>query len=814
MTRIQFYPLDIIYKTADNRPIIHLYGRTADGKQICAIDTSFRPYFYAIPKSGTRIKDKIKKLELEYNNEKFCVVDAEMVSKEILGQKRDALKIYINLPKGVPLIKDILKDWDSIESVYEYDIKFTRRYLIDKGITPLSLITIEGEIVSGKSKVPMIEIKGEPEISGESMQDMKVLALDIETYNPRGKRSNPDKDPIIMIGLYSENYEKVITWKEFKTKETFIEFVQSESELLEKFKEAVEAFKPDIITGYFSDGFDFPYILKRARKYKLEMDIGLDLSEPHLTGRAVLETKITGIVHLDIFQFIRRVISRSLKTDTYTLSAVAEELLGEQKTKVDIEDLVEVWDKHLDKLEAYCKYNLKDAQLTYDLCVKLLPNIIEFVKIVGLPIHDITRMSFSQLVEWFIIKQTSNFNEIILNKPHFSQTEDRLKKSYQAAFVYEPKPGLYQNIAIFDFRSLYPSIIVSYNVSPDTMNCECCEEKQKAPLEKKRIWFCTKKKGFLPSILEDLITRRMRIKEIIKKNGNEPLLAARSEALKVLSNSFSGYLAFYAARWYSIECIESVTAWGRYHINKLIDAAKEKGFEVLYGDTDSVFLLMGEKTREQAEAFLEHVNSQLPGLMELEFEGFYPRGIFVSVKVGEYGAKKKYALLDENNEIIIKGFETIRRNWSSIAKETQKHVIKIILETGQAEKALEYVRDVIADLKNNNVPIDKVVLHTHLQKEIADYETISPHVAAAKLMQEKGIDVGAGSVIKFIIGRGAGKIRDRIKLPEDSAQQDYDSDYYINNQVIPSVERLFSVLGYSNEDFIGQKQSTLGSFVK
>ncbi len=814
MTRIQFYLLDIIYKTADSRPIIHLYGRTIDGKQICAIDTSFRPYFYAIPKSGAGAKDKIRKLELEYDHKKFHVVDVEVVSKYLIGQKKEALKIYVNLPKGVPLIKDILKDWDSIESVYEYDIKFTRRYLIDKGITPLSLIAVEGEIVSGKSKIPMIEIKGEPEISGESMQDMKVLAMDIETYNPRGKRSNPDKDPIIMIGLYSENFEKVITWKEFKTKETFIEFVKSEAELLERFKEAVESFKPDIITGYFSDGFDFPYILKRARKYKLEMDIGLDFSEPSLTGRAVAETKITGIIHLDIFQFIRRVISRSLKTDTYTLSAVTEELLGEQKAKVDIENLVEVWDKHLDELEAYCKYNLRDAQLTYDLCVKLLPNIIEFVKIIGLPIHDLTRMSFSQLVEWFIIKQTSNFNEIILNKPLFSQTEDRLKKSYQAAFVYEPKSGLYQNIAIFDFRSLYPSIIVSYNVSPDTMNCECCEEIQKAPLETKRIWFCTKKKGFLPSILEDLITRRMRIKEIIKKSGNEPLLAARSEALKVLSNSFSGYLGFYAARWYSIECIESATAWGRYHINKLIDTAKEKGFDVLYGDTDSVFLLMGEKTRGQAEAFLEHVNSRLPGLMELEFDGFYPMGIFVNVKFGAYGAKKKYALLDENNKITIKGFETIRRNWSLIAKETQKHVIKIILETGQAEKALGHVRDVIADLKNNNIPIDKVILHTRLQKELDDYGTISPHVAAAKLMQEKGIDVGTGSVIKFIIGKGAGKIRDRIKLPEDSTQQDYDPDYYINNQVIPSVERLFSVFGYSNEDFTGQKQSTLGSFVK
>lgn len=812
MTKIQFYPLDINYRVIDNKPVIYIYGKTTDGRQLCLIDDSFRPYFYVVPKQGTRLQDKIQKLELEYNNERFFVTDTEVDTKRVIGVETTVLRVYVNLPKGVPLIKDIVKDWEDVKAVYEYDIKFARRYLINKGMMPLSLTTVDAEQIPAKARVPVFRINGEPSTSEDSAKDLKILAVDIETYSPLGKRSDPDKHPVIMIGLYSEGFEKVITWKEFSTKERFIEFVKSEAELLERFKAVVGQFRPDIITGYFSDGFDLPYIRARAKKYRIGLDIGLDFSELQVRGRNSVESEIAGIVHLDIFQFIRRVISRSLKTDSLTLDAVSEELLGEEKNKVAIERLAEVWNKGMGELEDYCKYNLRDAQLTYDLCTRLMPNIIELVKIIGLPLFDITRMSFSQLVEWYIIKQAHAFNEIILNKPHFSQSEERLKRTYQAAFVYEPTPGLYENIALFDFRSLYPSIIVSYNISPDTMRCDCCEGRQPVPLENKYIWFCTKKKGFLPTIIEDLIARRARIKEIIKTSGRDGLLMARSEALKVLSNSFSGYLGFHAARWYSIESIESVTAFGRHHINKLINEAKAKGFSVLYGDTDSIFLKMDN--REKAEGFLEEVNSILPGLMELELQGFYPAGIFVSVKFGGYGAKKKYALIDDKENIIIKGFETVRRNWSLIAKETQRAVIELLLRTKKAQKAVEYVGGVINELRHNSIPIDKVVLHTQLQKEISQYETIPPHVAAAKLMQEKGIEIGPGSLIKFVVTRGRGRIREKIKLPEDVRQDEYDPDYYINNQVIPSVERLFLVLGCSKQDFLGQKQSTLESFAK
>ncbi|GAI26580.1 unnamed protein product [marine sediment metagenome] len=178
-------------------------------------------------------------------------------------------------------------------------------------------------------------------------------------------------------------------------------------------------------------------------------------------------------------------------------------------------------------------------------------------------------------------------------------------------------------------------------------------------------------RGFLPIIIGDLISRRARIKEIIKEK-KDIMLEARSESLKLLANAFYGYLGFFGARWYSIECARSVTAYGRYYINRVIEDAEKNEFKVIYSDTDSVFLNLGKKTEEDALKFVEKINETLPGIMELEYENFYPCGIFVSAKEGHYGAKKKYALLGKDGNIKITGFETVRRNWSFIAKQAQE----------------------------------------------------------------------------------------------------------------------------------------------
>src|SRR3989338_450663 len=806
--RIRFFPLDVTYKVIDEKAVIHLFSRTEDGKQICVIDVNFEPYFYAIPKKGFSVKEKIEKLSIERDNETYSVAKADMVKKTYLGKEVEAIKVFTRLPRDVPIIRDIIKEWEIIESVNEYDILFARRYLIDKNIIPMLLYEAEGEFINLNWKIPGFKAEKIEQIADITLTKPRILAIDIETYTPANRAIEPEKNPIIMAALYGDNFEKVVTWKRFKTDLGYVEFVGIESELIEDIKKHIEAYKPDILTGYFSDGFDLPYIKARADKYKIKLDLGLDFSELRIKKGMDITAQIKGINHLDIFKFIRKIMGPSMDTETYNLNAVAAELLGEQKHDIDLDELSHTWDNNAENLEKYCKYNMNDALLCFRLTEKMLPTITEIVKVVGLPIYDINRMGFSQLVEWYVLRQAPLFNQIVPNKPSNDEIQKRRMQSIKGGFVFEPKPGLYSNIVVFDYRSLYPTIIASHNISPGTLNCSCCEgDAEKVPLENESYWFCTKKKGFLPSIIEDIITRRARIKEILKEGkGKHIMLDARDTALKLLANSFYGYLGFFGARYYSIESAESTTAFGRFYIKRVIQKAQDAGFKVLYSDTDSVFLTLDGKTKEDSEKFAEKINAELPGLMELEYEGFYPSGIFVSAKFGPYGAKKKYALIAEDGNLKIKGFETVRRNWSFIAKEVQENVLNIILREHDKEKALEYVKKVIHDIRERKVPLDKVIIHTQLQKEILDYDSKGPHVAVAQRLKNQGVSVGPGTLIKYVVTSGSDAIGRRSKLPDEVDEGDYDAVYYIENQVVPAVERIFEVLGHSKDELLEHRE--------
>ncbi|MBW2963585.1 DNA-directed DNA polymerase [Candidatus Woesearchaeota archaeon] len=814
METIQFHPLDFVYKARKDEAAIYIYGKTTDGKSICVVDNSFLPYFYVRPiKTADTLvlRKEIEVLRLALKEGEASVVKTEIVEKQLLNEKVSLIKVYTKLPTHVYSIKKEIEGHPGVENCYEYDVSFVNHYLMDSGLVPLTTVKAEGEFVQEKSRVPVFLAEKIEQVSSDSYKNYRILAFDIETYNPFGKRVLPEEHPIVMLGLHGKNFRKVITWKRFKTDLDYIEFVDGEIALLERFKEIIEQYAPDILTGYFSDGFDLPYIISRAKKYKIDLDLGLDYSKVLMDKRGEKKPRITGLVHLDVFKFIRRTMATSLETDVYTLDAVGSELLGEQKKEVDLNKLAHDWDNHPENLEKYCEYNLHDAYLTFNLCEKILPNLEEFVKIVRLPLFEVCRMSFSKLVESYIMSQAKNFNVLVPNKPGYNEIRERKTHTYKGGFVFEPQPGLYSDVVVFDFRSLYPTIISSHNISGASLECSCCES-SKVPNE--NYWFCVRKKSFLPTILEALITRRMRVKEIIKEQEKpSQMLRARSEALKILANAFYGYYGFFAARWYCIECARSITAYARNYIQSVIGKAQGENFDVLYSDTDSVFLVLGEKTKEDALDFMESINTNLPGLMELEYEGFYPYGLFVSAKAGPYGAKKKYALLSEKGNLVITGFETVRRNWSLIAKETQEKVLNIILKERDVKKAYLFVRSVINDLRAHKVPNEKVIINTQLQKDISGYDAVGPHVAVAKRMEAKGYDVGPGSLIQWVVTEGKGIIRERAKLPEVVAEGEYDEDYYINNQVIPAVERIFDVLGYTKESLVESKeQSKLGEF--
>ena len=305
----------------------------------------------------------------------------------------------------------------------------------------------------------------------------------------------------------------------------------------------------------------------------------------------------------------------------------------------------------------------------------------------------------------------------------------------------------------------------------------------------------------------------MKLKELDKDSDEYKMLLARSTAIKVVSNSFYGYLAYARSRYYSRECGESVTAYGRKHIMETIKRAEDAGFRVLYGDTDSVMIIY--KDKEEVLKFMKDINSSLPEKMELELEAFYPRGLFVSKKGagGERGAKKKYALLGEDGRIKIRGFELVRRDWSAIAKNTQRAVLEAILIDGSKEKAVRIVRETIERINSGKVSMDELTIVTQIRKDPrGGYAISSPELSAASKAIARGIPIQTGSVISFVITKSGKSISEKAELVEFA--KDYDPSYYVNNQLLPAVMKILEELGYDEYSLkVGGKQKTLDLFV-
>ncbi|MBT4935533.1 hypothetical protein HOL21_02980 [Candidatus Woesearchaeota archaeon] len=815
---LRFSPYDFKYKVQNEKTYVYLYSKLEDGTKVCVMH-EYAPYFYA-DISDERTITLLKDFTLDDKGNIARIVRVESIKKELLGKTKFFVKITVNYPKAVPLIAKDLAERGI--QCYETKIIFIDRYVRDNGITPMTMIQATGDFSSkGGLRVPLFEASTVESVSKETHKSWKICALDIETYAVK-KEINPHKNPILMVAFYGvdENdvvFRKVITWRKFNTKLNYLEVVSDEVELLKRVKEILIDYQPDIVTGYFSDGFDFPYIKTRADKHGVVFDIGADYSQLDIRKKAGFrssEARITGMLHLDMLQFIRNIFGKNLKTDSYSLNAVSHELLDSKKHDVDINNLAHVWDHDHDKLEDFCKYNLHDAHLTYQLCKKLLFDILEFTKIVGLPSHNVIRMRFSKLVENYILKRAIEYNVIAPNKPIGSEMKERMEESIQGAFVYEPTPGIYENIVVFDFRSLYPTIITAHNIGPESLQCDCCKA-NKVP-GREQYWFCSQDRKFIPTVLEQLVLRRVDLKRLIKdarnKNEDTRILDSRSYALKILANSFYGYLGFFNARWYCLECAASTTAYARHYIQSTIQKAETKGFKVVYADTDSCFLVLEDNLLDKAMEFMNEINFDLPGHMELEYEGFFPRGIFVAVKGSDKGAKKKYALMRDDDSIKITGFETVRRNWSLLAKEVQEDVLRLVLQD-KGEEAVQYVKDIIVKLKNGTISPEKLILKTQITRELSQYTSFGPHVIIAKKLQDRGEKIVPGTVVEYIIVQGSGLVRERARIPSDVKKGEYDIHYYLNNQLLPAVSSIFSVLGYSEDDLLGKgKQTGLGNF--
>ena len=776
--------LDADYETRDEKAVIRLFLK-GEKENFVAID-DFSPYFYVLPtaEDTQALADEIK------TTGKEAVKNIEAVDKRLFGKPVRVLKVVVGHPQDVPKIRDSIRNIPGVDDIFEHNILFASRYLIDKKIAPMTWLDIEGKKVSGEA----ISKKITP-IEGDFLP--KVMAFDIETYNPVGA-PREQEDPIIMMSLATNTgLKKVLTWKKPTGDFEYVEVLEDEKAVLLRFSEIVNSEDPDILVGYNTDNFDFPYIVERQKKLDIKLPLGRDGSPVKMDSRrGQSEAQLKGRVHMDLYWIIRR----SVKLNSYVLENVVFEVLGKKKEKLSAELLWKYWDEGGKELDKVIIYSMEDAESTLELSEEFLPFYFELTRLVGQPPHMVSRMTAGQLVEWLLMRESTNRNELIPNRAGGAEFAKRRAETYTGGYVKEPKKGLSEDIAVFDFRSLYPSIIITHNIDPSTF-----ERGGKSEVPGTDYSF-SKEKGFIPAILENIIDRRMDIKREMKaeKDGvKKKILDAEQQALKILANSFYGYMAYPRARWYKNECAESVAALARMYIQEVMSVAEEKfGFEVIYGDTDSLFIVAPGK-KDKINEFLKHINDTLPGILELEYEGFYKRGIFVT--------KKRYALIGEDDRITIKGLEFVRRDWTPLTRTTQREVLEVLLKEASPEKATEIVRKVIERVKKRDVSLADLTLYTQLTKSISSYKNIGPHVVVAKKLIEKGRDVSPGMVIGYVIVKGPSKmISKRAEPVEFASIEDYDPEYYIENQILPAVIRIFEAMGYSKEDLKdGIKQESI-----
>ena len=822
--KTDFIPIDYDYFDFQGRNFARIIGRDSKGKRVCIID-SCDIYFWAILKEKVsqdktkKLIEKIEKIKLDSKGRQTRVEKVEIHDKNFLGKKVKALKIFATNYKDLHDIASQIH-FDEIEKRRGYDLGFVTHYIIEKKLIPSNWYEISGEVLNNSQEFNGIDSGLDVDIciKAEKIQEIKekkfnpkVLAYDIETDELK-----IGEGEILMISLVSEGFKKVITWKKSNQKPSYVEYVEDEAELLETFVKYVRKISPDFLVGYFSDGFDLPYIKARAEKHNVKLPLGLDETQPKFTRGINLTGKIKGIVHIDILKFIRTAYAQYMKSETLSLNEVAKEFLGDTKKEFKI--------KHSSKLEEtdwneYYEYNLHDSVLTLKLFEKFWPDILEFTKTVREPIFDVSRAGLSKYVESYILHNLDKYNEIPEKRPTYNEiSERRHSGGVEGAFVLEPTPGLYEDIVMFDFTSMHTSIIISHNISKATLLTKKEKDSYESPeLElnnKKQKFYFSKKQGFFPEMLKEIFEKRKRFKKEFQKSP-DLITKARSNAFKVLSASVHGYIGFFGARYYSIESSASILAFVRKFNKDTIKKIKDEGYQVIYGDTDSIAFLMKGKKQSDINKFLKKLNSELPELMELELEGHFKRGIWVTTRSGETGAKKKYALIDKKGELKIRGFETVRRDWCNLARKLQNKIIKNILENGDEKKALENLKEIIKKLKNREINKEDLIIKTQLKKPISEYKAITPHVIAARKMHEAKIPISQGNLIKYYIAESKEKkklVRDKVKLPDEKGN--YDIEYYLERQVLPAVENIFNIFGIEIKEIIdGKNQNKLSKWI-
>jgi DNA polymerase-2 len=675
-------------------------------------------------------------------------------------------------------------------SCFEDDIRLTERYLMERFIYGSAVFT--GKQVTGKP-AELTDMQCKP---SQFVPKFSVLSIDIEC-NEHGE--------LFSIGLASDTYQCVLMIGEAQASHAWIHWLGNEKTLLQQFVKQVSTINPDIIIGWNVVNFDFRLLIKRAALHKVELLLGRD-NQPILWRDARNEVN-QGFVSMPgrvIVDGIDALKTATYQFDSFSLENVAQTLLGKGKKTEDIDDRLAqiVYDFKHNKVKL-AEYNLQDCQLV--LAIFKHTKVLDFLtlrsQLTGL---ELDRMGGS----------VAAFINLYLPKLHRSGyiAPNRPKDGGLASpggYVMNSKPGLYQHVLVLDFKSLYPSIMRTFKIDPLGL-VEGLTSPDEA-IEGYRGAKFSRDKHFLPEIITSLWQQR----DAAKKNQD----AARSQAIKILMNSFYGVLGSGGCPFYDTRLASSITLRGHDIMQTTAKWIEQAGYQVIYGDTDSTFVwLEGQYSNQQANQIgqslalvinqkwqdnikLEH---QLPCELEIEFETHFSQFLMPTIRGSELGSKKRYAGLKttkEGDELIFKGLETVRSDWTQLAKDFQLTLYKMVFA---GQHINDYLIQIIADTRAGKLN-EQLVYRKRIRRRLDLYvKNVPPHVKAARLADQQNETLG--KTLKY---QHKGWISYVITIngpqPIEYLSSKIDYDHYVDKQIKPIAEGILPFIGLSFEDMTSQQ---------
>ena len=783
--KITFWLLDINPKIDKDSAAaeLWLWGIDSKGKRVLVIDRNFTAYFYGIVKEGCDPSKTAAEITKAYSS---SVVNLEGVERRFFGKPVQAIKVYCKVATETEKLAKALRGLEGVKDCLEDDIRISMRYLIDNNVAPCAWHEVEAEEEENKLGVradKLYAAKSIPkQLESVDKPQLKTLSFSMISYSREGS-PKPDRNPVIIISTVTSTGEE----KQFLAGDD-----KNDKPILQHFVEYICQFDPDIIVSFGANAQDWDYLTKRSHKLERTFDVDRGRKEPHTSIYG--HVSFTGIANVDLADFMDVFPEVKVKT----LSNLAQ-YLGVMKNQSgnEIEDVefADYWDDP-QKREALKQFSLNNARKIQSSVTLLLDFAMQLSSLVSLPLDHVMTAAVGFRVEWFLIKQTHKIGELIPRRV------EQLYRPYAGGLVLNPKPGLHDNIAILDFKSMYPNIMIRYNLSPDTYVAPDEPEPPggvyEAPEVKHR--FRKAPPGFYKEALTYLIEVRNKIRLELKTLSpgtvEYSILDARQKAVKIITNAAYGYAGWVGARWYIKPVAEAASAWGRHTILTATRLAEDKGLTIIYGDTDSLFLTSNEKKLRELKA---EIKENLG--LEVEVGEVYKRIFFTE-------AKKRYAGLRFDGTLDIVGLEVIRGDLAEVAKKVQEQILEIILKEQSPAKAIDYVRTIIKELKQRKVPFRDLIIWKTLTKPPEQYAIKAPHVEAAKMLREKGWRLTGGDKVGFVILAGKGRLYSRVKPYVFAMYDEIDVDYYVTNQVVPAATRILSFFGVTEKELIIEKKES------